>query len=189
MSRIITILLVVLSLTCFLQKSKYSINKNVDLVLKEESVKVDTSNIHVYKLQVENNSDSRQIFWLSEINKTGLNNEQLIRNHFFKTKGDFNLFQLATDNISKDSKLPLNSISFLTKVINPQSIFQYNINANNQKSDEIKNSLERLITNQIVIIPETETKKFFEIETIDKILFKGNSSMIDWELLESKIID
>ncbi len=189
MSRIITILLVLLNLTCFSQESKYAINENVDLIFKEESVKIDSSNIHVYKLQIENNSDLKQIFWISEINKTGLNNEQLIRNHFFKIKGDFNLFQLATDNISKDSKLPLNSISFLTKVINPKNIFQYNIISKNQESNEIKNSLERLITNQIVIIPETETKKYFEIETIDKILFKGNSSIIDWELLKSKIID
>jgi hypothetical protein len=189
MNRLITIVFLTFSLAGITQESVFEIGENINLILKEEVVEVDTTQIHLYKIQINNSSDSQTLFWFSEIDKTNLSNKELIHNHFFKTKGDFNLFQIATETISSDTKIPFNSLSFFTKVIDQSSSFQYNIIVKNQNTKEIRKSILRLINKQIILIPVEDIKEMINIESLERILYKSNSAMIYWKILNDKIIN
>lgn len=189
MNRIISTLILLISLTCQSQETKFQISDNVHLLLIEENLKIDSSDIFIYRIRIENNSDSAYIFWFSETNKTNLTQKELINEHFFKPKGDFNLIQLATETLTKDSKLPTSVLSVFTKIINQHTSFDYNIVVKHQESEEVKNKIIKIINNQVVLIPVRITNQYFNIETIDRIIYKPDSELIDWSVLRNRTLN
>ena len=174
-------------MTCQAQETIFHIYDNLDLVLKTETVKVDTNEIYLMRMNIVNNSDFSYLFWFSEINTTGMTQKELIRYHFYKTKGDFNLIQLATETITNNTKLPSSSFAVFTKVINQNKTFNYSIIVKNQITNDIRDSILDFITNHAVIIPEKITREFFDTKTVEKIIDKSNSSFMEWKEVKHNI--
>jgi len=183
----LSILILLFSLNCYAQETRFQVFDNLDLILNTETIEYDSSEFYLLRMNIVNNSDFSYLFWFSEIKTTGKTQKELIQDHFYKRKGDFNLIELASKNITKNTKLPKSVFAVYTKVINQNMTFIYNINVKNHITTEVRDSIQSFILDHAVIIPEKITREYFDIKTVDKVLDKSNSSFMDWKGIKRNI--
>ena len=187
MKPFLPILILSLNIICQGQETIFHVYDNLDMVLKPETVKVDTNEIYLMRMNIINNSDFSYLFWFSEINTVGMTQKEIILYHFYKTKGDFNLIQLANKTITNTTKLPSNAFAVFTKVINKKMNYNFNIIVKNQITNKVKDSIIDFVINHAVIIPENITREYFDIKSIEKIIDKSKSSFMEWGIIKHNI--
>ena len=170
------------------QESIPKTNNEIKLNLTEELFENEGKEFSLFSLYITNNSDSNYIFWISEVNKNSLSQLDLIDEHFFKRKGDINLIELGTGEFTSNTKLPSSQFAIFTKIIEPKDDFRFSIVSTSSNADSVKKNIERLIENQVILLPASVTDSLFDINSLDMILHKPNTFSIDWNVIKDKVI-
>ena len=119
---------------------------------------------------ISNKSSENYFTWVASEKITGKSNEKLIRDYFFKVKGDFSFFQIMVETIDESvlSKTYIGR-TFLNKIA-PNESFIYQILKDNPDSD--------LYKDKIVLIKESELYQYIQLEIQEKYLFRFSSIVL-----------
>lgn len=119
---------------------------------------------------ISNKSSENYFTWVASEKIIGVSNEKLIRDYFFKVKGDFSFFQLMVETIDESvlSKTYIGR-TFLKKIA-PNESFTYQILKDNPDSD--------LYKDKIVLIKESELYQYMQLEIQEKYLFRFSSIVL-----------
>jgi hypothetical protein len=189
MKQILITLLIISNLVTKGQENILESNNGIKLNLTEESFEKDGNEYLLFTLDITNTSDSNYIFWISEVKKNTLSQLDLIDEHFLKRKGDLNLIELGTGKFTSNTKLPSSQFAIFTKIIKPKNDFKFSIHSTSLNADSIKSNIERLIENQVILLPTSVTDSLFVIKSLDMILYKPNTFSIDWNVIKDKVIE
>ena len=188
--KILTLLFfIAIWLSCSAQNTKYELSSDIIVQTSEKIIETDSNSFTLVICEIKNSGTDTFLMWFSEKDITNLPQDEIIKDHFFVTKGDFNLFQLATETITETTRLPEHTFSFFTALIEPNSIFRYSILVKGQISETFRNSCDILLKNQLIILSQKELKKYFEITTLDRILVKTGQNIIDWNVIKDEILE
>jgi hypothetical protein len=186
---LVSIFLSIVLLSGSAQNTMYKLSPDIKIQTFEKIIKVDSNDYTLISFEVNNTTSDSLLLWYSEKDINKLSKDEIIKQHFYISKGDFNLFQLATETITETTRLPENNFSFYTALIKPNSTFTYNIILKGQISESVQNSFKRLLNNQLVIISQLELSSYFNISTLDRITDKTGKMIIDWNVIKNEILE
>lgn len=185
---LVSIFLCIVWLSGSAQNTKYKLSPDIKIQTFEKIIKADSNDNTLISFEVNNTASDTLLLWFCEKDIKKLSKDEIIKEHFYITKGDFNLIQLATETITETTRLPENNFSFYTALIKPNSTFTYNIILKGQISETVQNSFKRLLNNQLVIISQMELSSYFNISTLDRIIDKTGKMIIDWNVINDVIL-
>jgi hypothetical protein len=125
-----------------------------------------------------NESEFKYLIWISENEKSNLTNKELIHEHFFEIKGDFNLYNIATETLMNLDSFSLSTCKVFTKVIYPMDTLNIILKVDSKNSILKMEGFKAFVNNRLVIMNEQEAERIF-INDLDRILFKENEYLID----------
>lgn len=184
-----TILISIIWFSSSAQNTKYELSTDIKIQTSEKTIKADSNDYTLISFEIKNVAADTFLLWFSEKDIKKLSKDEIIKEHFYLTKGDFNLIQLATETLSESTRLPENTFSFYTALIKPNSIFKYNTILKGQISETIQKSYNRLLNNQLVILSQKELQSYFEISTLNRIIDKTGKMIIDWNVIKDEIVE
>lgn len=183
------IVLSILWFYCSAQNSNYSLSNNITILTYEKTIKADSIDYTLISFEINNVSADTFLLWFCEKDIGELSKDEIIKEHFFTTKGDFNLIQLATETITDTTILPENIFSFYTAMVKPNSTFNYSFILKNQISENVRDSFQRLLNNQLVVLSQLELQSYFNISILNRIIFKTGNDIIDWNGVKDEILE
>ncbi len=179
MKKILFLILIIISLNAYSQVD----NSNLQ---NEVSFEFEFSETEMQCILV-NETDFRYLIWISENEKSNLTNNELVREHFFKNKGDFSLYNIATESLINLDNFSLADCEVFTKVLNHQDTLNIILKKDNENSNLQIADFKEFINNRLVVLSEKEIERKI-IDDLDKILFKDSEYFINKNCLE-KIIN
>ena len=186
---LVSIFLSIVWLSSSAQNTKYELSPDIKIQTFEKIIKADSNDYTLISFEANNTASDTLLLWFSEKDIKKLSKDEIIKEHFYITKGDFNLIQLATETITETTRLPENNFSFYTALIKPNSTFTYNIILKGQISETIQKSYNRLLNNQLVLLSQKELQSYFEISTLNRIIDKTGKMIIDWNVIKDEIVE
>lgn len=118
----------------------------------------------VESYELSNKSGENYLTWVALENTSGVSDEKLIRDYFFKRKGDFTLFQLMTENLIDPVDLFYVGFTFLKKIA-PGNSFTYQIIKDYPDSN--------LYKDRIVVVKESDVERYLSIKIEDRYLYQS----------------
>jgi len=179
----------IICLSSSAQNRKYELARDIKIHTLQKIIKADSNDYTLISFEVNNVGADTFLLWFSEKDIKKLSTDKIIKEHFYITKGDFNLIQLANETITESTRLPENNFSFYTALIKPNSTFTYNIILKGLISKKVQKSFKRLLKNQLVIISQKELSGYFNISTLDRIIDKTGKMIIDWNVIKDEILE
>ena len=130
-----------------------------------------------------NESESKYLIWISKNDKFNLTNKELIREHFFEVKGDFSLYNIATETLINLDNFKLGDCEVFTKVLNPLDTLNIILKVESENSNLLKDQFKVFVKKRLVLMNEKEIERII-INDLDNILFKESEYFIDRKCLE-----
>ena len=106
--------------------------------------------------------------------------------HFFKIKGDFSLYNIATEILINLDNFSLTDCEVFTKVLQPSDTLNIILTVNSENSNLLKEKFKLFLTKRLVLMTEKEAERI-TLNDLDNILFKENDYLIDRKCLETKL--
>lgn len=133
-----------------------------------------------------NETEFKYLIWISKNEKSDLTNKELVREHFFEIKGDFSLYNIATESLINLDNFSIADCEVFTKVLNPKDTLNIILKVNNKNSNLGIAEFKEFIKSRLVVLNEKEIEREI-INDLDKILFKDSEYLIDKNCLENVI--
>ncbi|OFX87871.1 MAG: hypothetical protein A2W99_03810 [Bacteroidetes bacterium GWF2_33_16] len=138
------------------------------------------------KCVLVNESEFNYLIWLSENDKSGLTNKELVNEHFFKIKGDFNLYNIATETLINLDSFSLTDCEVFTKVLQPNDTLNIILKVNGENSNLLREEFKLFLSKRLVLMTEKKAERI-TINDLDNILFKEIDYFIDRKCFETKL--
>lgn len=165
------ILNIILCFTCSAQNidSIFEVRKN------ESCYYINDVKTTYLTYEIINNKEDIIWFWFNKSDKKEVSDYNIIRQYFFQRKGDFNLYQLATDNNIESIQIEI--FSSFVKYILPGECFtiQVVIENNNVNAADVFKYLDDHI---IVFKEKTLNQYISDTKSLSTIVFKDNSIVL-----------
>ncbi len=127
--------------------------------------------------ELKNKSNNNYWLWFEE-DVFGKSEKEIIKNHFFKIKGDWSLYQLAFEYNITGLFVPEIFSGFLKK-INPQEIFNIQIIFTKMISENEKEQTFRYLDKHVIIISENVLEQYVKgLSSFNPLILYKNDFII-----------
>jgi len=175
MKKLLILSLLIISVRTFAQVDRINLTNEI-LVL------FDTSRTEIH-CKVLNDTEFKYLVWISRNEKSNLTNKELTHEHFLENKGDFSLYNIATESEMNFDSLSLNDCELFTKVIYPLDSLIITLKTEKGNSSIELANFKEFINKKLVILKENELERI-KSSDLNRILFKGNEYFVDRKCLE-----
>lgn len=157
----------------------------IEIVENYNEYYVNNELVNFVSIEIRNNSDKKFLLWLTEENTNNLSKKDLIVEHFFKTKGDFSLIQIAGETGSTLNLATLDLFLSFVKIIEPNSIFRIIISLD--KSSYSNKNQFISIKKFLIFMEEKELEEYFKVSIFENINYESNILFIPSKLISKNI--
>lgn len=123
--------------------------------------------VEIYCLEIDNDSTDNYVTWISSEPVEGLSDEQLIRNYFFKRKGDFSLASLIYEGLKPSGNVSID-LDFI-KSIGGNELFTYYVPARFNVN---------FYRERIVLLKRGIVEDYIEMKIPDDIFWQKNAIIL-----------
>ena len=177
MKKILLFILIVISFQAYSQVDNLNLNNEFHSEFEFSETEI--------KCVLVNENEFNYLIWLSENDKSGLTNKELMYEHFFKIKGDFSLFNIATETLINLDSFSLTECEVFTKVLQPNDTLNIILKVDSENSNLLKDEFKLFLSKRLVLMTENEAEEI-TINDLDNIIFKESDYFIDRKCFETK---
>jgi hypothetical protein len=153
----------------------------IDVKISNVVYSIDSSKFNIAYLELNNYTKDDIVVWIENRNVKDLTAKQQIKSYFYKLKGDFNLAQIANENL-KTEILPTLYFTFVKKIL-PNKSFTINVFFKDKITDEKLNIAYSFLKENVVFLKSSEMTNSIDLSSLEDIYYKGNSLTILYENL------
>jgi hypothetical protein len=145
---------------------------------------IDNKAIYSFTYELINNGDINYWFWFEKKDLTNKSEKEIIREHFFKVKGDWSLYQIAFDGNVESYYIEL--FSGFVKYVAAKERFLICVFSKEEISESTKNKVLNYLNKHIIVFPETILSQYVNgLSSFHSIVFyKGNYILLPIEFIK-----